>query len=53
MILLNFATQIKGTSKVEGHTEWIAVNSMQLGVGGAQYTSSDRAPHSDTSKPSV
>ena len=52
MILLNFATQIKGTSKVEGHTDWIAVNSMQLGVGRAISTSSDGATDRDTSNPS-
>ncbi|OAJ58748.1 hypothetical protein A6V36_29770 [Paraburkholderia ginsengiterrae] len=52
MILLNFATQIKGTSKVEGHTDWIAVNSLQLGVGRAISTSSDGATDRDTSNPS-
>lgn len=33
MILLNFKTQIKGTSQVEKHPDWIEVSSMQLGVG--------------------
>lgn len=52
MILLNFATQIKGTSKVAGHADWIAVNSLQLGVGRAITTSSDGATDRDTSNPS-
>ncbi len=33
MILINFAKQIKGQSTVDKHTEWINVDSMQLGVG--------------------
>lgn len=52
MILLNFATQIKGTSKVDAHTDWIAVSSLQLGVGRAISTSSDGATDRDTSNPS-
>jgi type VI secretion system secreted protein Hcp len=52
MILLNFATQIKGTSKVAAHTDWIAVSSVQLGVGRAITTSSDGATDRDTSNPS-
>ncbi|MFK8017748.1 MAG: Hcp family type VI secretion system effector [Gammaproteobacteria bacterium] len=33
MILLNFATTIKGNSTVDAHTDWIVVNSLQFGVG--------------------
>ncbi|HEU0200027.1 MAG TPA: type VI secretion system tube protein Hcp [Burkholderiaceae bacterium] len=51
MILLNFKTQIKGTSKVAGHTDWIEVGSVQLGVGRAISTVSGSADR-DTSNPS-
>ena len=33
MILLNFKTQIKGSAKVDAHTDWIVLDSVQLGVG--------------------
>ncbi|MES2771395.1 MAG: type VI secretion system tube protein Hcp [Pseudomonadota bacterium] len=33
MILLNFKTPIKGGSKVDGHADWIHLDSFQLGVG--------------------
>ena len=33
MILLKFTTQIKGTSTVTGHKDWITIDSLQLGVG--------------------
>jgi type VI secretion system secreted protein Hcp len=51
MILLKFSTQIKGTSTVSGHTDWITIDSLQMGVGRAISVSgggSDR----DTSNPS-
>jgi type VI secretion system secreted protein Hcp len=35
MILLKFATQIKGDSIVTGHTEWITISKLQMGVGRA------------------
>ena len=35
MILINFAGQIKGDSKVEGHDAWITCDSLQFGVGRA------------------
>ncbi len=35
MILLKFATEIKGTSQVEAHKDWIELGSIQLGVGRA------------------
>ena len=33
MILLKFATEIKGESTVANHIGWITINSMQFGVG--------------------
>lgn len=33
MILLKFATEIKGASEVDAHDGWIVVDSLQLGVG--------------------
>ncbi len=33
MILINFATAIKGAAQVDAHTDWIVVDSLQLGVG--------------------
>ena len=51
MILLKFSTQIKGTSTVSGHADWITIDSLQMGVGRAISVSgggSDR----DTSNPS-
>src|SRR5215475_12372948 len=51
MILLNFKTKIKGTSKVASHTDWIEVGSVQMGVGRAISTVSGSADR-DTSNPS-
>jgi type VI secretion system secreted protein Hcp len=51
MILLNFATPIKGDSTVDSHTDWITVDHLSWGVGRAISTSGvgkDR----DTSNPS-
>lgn len=51
MIVLKFATEIKGDCDVEGHKEWITLDSLQFGVGRAISTSGvgkDR----DTSNPS-
>ena len=35
MILLKFATEIKGTSKIAKHENWIELDSLQFGVGRA------------------
>lgn len=51
MILLNFATQIKGDSVVEGHTQWITIGSLQFGVGRAITVSGGGADR-ETSNPS-
>jgi type VI secretion system secreted protein Hcp len=51
MILLNFATQIKGDSIVDGHTDWITIDSLQLGVGRA-ISVSGGGKDRDTSNPS-
>ncbi|MCA9263601.1 MAG: type VI secretion system tube protein Hcp [Planctomycetales bacterium] len=51
MILLKFEKEIKGSSKVAGHENWICCDSFQLGVGRSISTSgggNDR----DTSNPS-
>lgn len=51
MILLKFEKEIKGDSKVDGHDNWITIDSCQLGVGrsiSASGTGTDR----DTSNPS-
>ena len=52
MILLNFkGTQIKGTSTVDGHKDWITIDAIQMGVGRAISTSGGGADR-DTSNPS-
>ena len=52
MILLQFKGDvIKGESQVEGHPNWINVDSFQLGVGRA-ITASGRGSDRDTSNPS-
>jgi len=51
MILLNFATKIKGTSTVSAHTDWITIDAVQMGVGRAITTSGGGADR-DTSNPS-
>ncbi len=33
MILLNFATAIKGAATITGHEDWIVLDSLQFGVG--------------------
>lgn len=50
MILLNFATQIKGTSKVAGHDNWITIDSLRMGVGRA-ITITGGGNDRDTSNP--
>ena len=47
MILLKFATEIKGEATITGHEGWINVDSFQLGVGRSVTTTgggSDRDP---------
>lgn len=51
MILLNFETAIKGDSTVASHTDWITVDSLQLGVG-RSITSSGGGTDRETSNPS-
>ena len=52
MILLQFKGDvIKGEAKVDGHTDWINVDSFQLGVGRA-ISQSGRGSDRDTSNPS-
>lgn len=51
MILLNFATKIKGTAILDAHADWITISSMQLGVGRAISTSGGGTDR-DTSNPS-
>lgn len=51
MILLKFSTQIKGTSTVAGHTDWITIDSLQMGVGRA-ISISGGGTDRDTSNPS-
>lgn len=51
MILLKFATEIKGTSTVSGHTGWITIDSIKMGVGRAISVSGGGTDR-DTSNPS-
>ena len=51
MILLKFATEIKGDSTIKNHENWINIDSFQLGVGRA-ITSSGGGKDRDTSSPS-
>ena len=51
MILLKFEKQIKGDSTVSDHTDWITIDSMQMGVGRA-ISMSGGGKDRDTSNPS-
>lgn len=51
MILLSFATAIKGSSTVESHTDWITIDSLQFGVGRA-ISQSGGGSDRETSNPS-
>ena len=51
MILLNFAKQIKGASQVDGHKDWVVVDSLQFGVG-RSITSVGGGSDRETSNPS-
>ncbi len=51
MILMHFKGDvIKGESQIEGHKDWISVDSFQLGVGRA-ITTTGRGSDRDTSNP--
>ncbi|MFK7699321.1 Hcp family type VI secretion system effector [Pseudomonas caspiana] len=51
MILLNLGNKIKGTSTVDKHTGWIAISSIQMGVGRG-ITVADGGADRDTTNPS-
>jgi type VI secretion system secreted protein Hcp len=51
MILLKFATEIKGDSIVDSHTNWITIDTLQMGVGRA-ISVSGGGKDRDTSNPS-
>ena len=51
MILLKFATEIKGDSTVSGHENWITLDSVQFGVG-RSISASGGGKSRDTSNPS-
>lgn len=51
MIVLDFQGKIKGDAQTEGHTNWITVDSFQLGVGRA-ISLSGTGVDRDTSTPS-
>lgn len=51
MILLKFDTEIKGDATVDGHTDWITIDSFQLGVG-RSISASGGGKSRDTSNPS-
>lgn len=51
MIVLKFATEIKGDCVVDAHKDWITIDSMQWGVGRA-ISQSGQGKDRDTSNPS-
>jgi len=53
VILLKFATEIKGQSNVEGHIGWINVDTMQMGVGRGIHTPSGGSTKRESSSPSL
>lgn len=53
MIVLKFATEIKGQSTVDGHAGWINVDSMQLGVGRSITAQAGGSAKREVSSPSV
>ena len=53
MILLKFATEIKGSSTVEGHTDWINVDQLNLGVGRAIALQAGGSSKREVSSPAV
>ena len=53
MILLKFATEIKGQSNVDGHTGWINIDSMSWGVGRSIAVQTGGQAKREVSSPSV
>ena len=53
MILIKFATEIKGQAKVTGHEGWINIGSCQWGVGRSIALQSGGSAKRETSSPSV
>ena len=53
VILLKFATEIKGSSTVDGFTDWINVDSMQLGVGRSVALQAGGSSKREVSSPSL
>ena len=53
MILIKFATEIKGQSTVDGHPGWLNVDSMQIGVGRAVASQTGGSAKREVSSPSV
>lgn len=53
MILIKFATEIKGQSTVDGHAGWIHVDSMQFGVGRSIAAQAAGSAKREVSSPSI
>jgi type VI secretion system secreted protein Hcp len=53
VILIKFATEIKGQSSVDGHIGWINIDSMQWGVGRSVASQSGGSAKREVSSPSV
>lgn len=53
MILVKFATEIKGLAKVTGHENWLNMGSMQFGVGRSIAIQAGGGAKRDSSSPSL
>jgi type VI secretion system secreted protein Hcp len=53
MILVKFATEIKGQSTVDGHAGWLNVDSMQVGVGRSVASQTGGSAKREVSSPSI
>lgn len=53
MILIKFATEIKGLSDVDAHVGWLNVDSMQLGVGRSVASQAGGGNKREVSSPSI
>lgn len=53
MILIKFATEIKGQSTVDGHAGWINVESLQVGIGRSIQSQTGGSAKREVSSPSV
>jgi type VI secretion system secreted protein Hcp len=53
VILIKFKKEIKGSSLVDGHSNWINVDTMQLGVGRSVSMSSGGSGKREVSSPNV